>query len=212
MGRPYTGADTTTSAPRLELPRLLSAGYFIKNAEVSGTWTWSNGDRAEILTHWVGAEVYMDLTTRFEAHTGEMTEERQRIYLMRKPSNLGRGEVLYFRCPFTLRPCRILYRAYHSRTWRSREAFSYRLYYPAQCLSGWTRHMRRESNVEAKLDRLYSKKVRATYGGKPTRRALRIAQLKEEAQRLALLGWHPMYMPTSLRRAMEQGLDLGVNW
>lgn len=212
MGRPYTGADTTARAPRLELPCLMKAGYFTKDAEVKGTWRWSNGDHAEIFTKHTPTSAYMDIVTHFEDHAGTMQEARQHVDLCRKPSNLGRGEVLYFRCPWTFTKCRILYRAYHSHNWRSRKGFHRRVLYPSQRMSGWTRHNQRESQVEAKLERLYSMRGTFTYQGTPTRRALRIAELEEQAERLAVLGWHPMLMPVSIRRALEQGVDLGIPW
>lgn len=207
MGRRYTGSDTTAEAPRLELQRMLKVGYFTKGAEVSGTWSWTNGDRAEIVTYRTPSTIHMDIITRWKDYTGQAHEDRQRIYLHAKPSNLGRGEVLYFRCPHTLRPCRILYRAYSSRTWRSREGFSYRLYYPQQTLSGWTRLGQRERDVEAKLERLRAMRWTGTYQGKPTRRAIRIAKLEEHAERLAALAWNPRLLPAAIRRAIEDGLE-----
>jgi hypothetical protein len=44
MGRPYAGTATVYSSPRLELSRLMRAGYFTKEAEVRGSWSWTNGD------------------------------------------------------------------------------------------------------------------------------------------------------------------------
>jgi hypothetical protein len=207
MGRRATGVDFTTSAPRLELSALLRVGYFAKEATCSGGWSWSNGDRAEITTHRVGINCYMDITTRWKDYTGQAYEQRQRIYLFRKPSNLGRGEVLYFRCPFTHRLCRILYRAYHSNTWRSRTAFCYRLYYPQQTEPAWGRTLCRENSAERKLDRLYSMRATSTYMGRPTRRALRIAKLVNEIERLAAYMWHPSSLPPNLARAVLQGFD-----
>jgi len=190
----------------------MKAGYFTKDAEVKGTYGWSNGDRAEIFTKRTATSAYMDIVTHFEDHNGTIQEARQRVDLCRKPSNLGRGEVLYFRCPWTFEPCRVLYRAYHSHTWRSRKGYHRRVLYPAQRLSGWTRHNLRESQVEAKLERLRSMRGTSTYRGTPTRRALRIAELEAKYERLAVAGWHPMFMPVAIRRAIEQGVDLGIEW
>jgi hypothetical protein len=207
MGRNATGVDFTTSAPRLELSALLKVGYFTKGATCSGGYSWSNGDRAEIFTRYVGSDIYMDLTTHWKDYTGATYKATERVYMARKPSNLGRGEVLYFYCPRTGKPCRILYRAYHSHTWRSRTAFIYRIYYPQQAEPAWGRTLCRENSVERKLDRLYSMRATSTYKGRLTRRALRIAKLENEAERLAVHMWHPASLPPALGRAVLNGFD-----
>lgn len=208
MGRKYTGADFTTTAPRLNLSDLLRVGYFTKDATCSGGWSWSNGDRVEIVTQRKPSGTFMDLTTHFTDYAGEAHVERQRIYLYSVPSNLGRGKVLYFRCPFTHRPCRILYRAYHSRTWRSREGFGHRLYYPQQAESGWGLNIQRERSVEAKLEALYSKRTRSTYRGRPTRQALRIAKLEAKLEAAQDAAWDPANLPPRIREAVAEVLGL----
>ena len=211
MGRNGTGIDYTTTCPRLDLFDLLRVGYFTKDAKCSGSWTWNNGDRAEIVTHRQGRTAYMEVVTRWTDYAGREVEARQRIDLHSVPSNLGRGHVLYFICPRTGKLCRILYRAYSSTSWRSREGFSYRLYYPQQADPAWGRNLSRENAVERKLDRLYSRRIVANYRGRPTRRALRIAKLERKLERLSAEGWAPMNMPPSLRRAMAEGMDLGAD-
>jgi hypothetical protein len=93
MGRPYTGAATVYSSPKLELSRLKAAGYFTKDAEVRGSWTWSNGDAVTITTVNKGAEVHMVLSyTWTDPWTGKPEDIHQRIDMVSKPSNLGRGK------------------------------------------------------------------------------------------------------------------------
>jgi hypothetical protein len=203
MGRDATGIDYTTTAPRLELSVLLKAGYFRDRATCSGGWSWSNGERAEVVTARTGPNAHLDITT----HLSQGGQVHERIYMHGVRSNLGRGWVLYFICPRTGKLCRILYRAYHSTMWRSREAFSYRLYYPQQAESGWGRYLTREGRVSAKLERLYSMRATTTCKGKPTRRALRMAKLEEQAERLALHMWHPASLPPALGRAVLNGFD-----
>ena len=186
---------------------MLKVGYFTKGATCSGGWNWSNGDRAKVTTHRMGDECSMDITTTWKDYTGKAYEASERVYMARKRSNLGRGEVLYFYCPRTGKRCRILYRAYYSNTWRCRTAFCYRLYYRQQAEPVWGRTWCRENAVERKLDHLYSKRATSTYKGRPTRRALRIAKLENAAERLALHMWHPASLPPSLARAVLRGFD-----
>jgi hypothetical protein len=195
MGRDATGIDYTTTAPRFELSVLLKAGYFRDRATCSGGWSWSNGERAEVVTARTGPNAHMDITT----HLSQGGQVHERIYMHGVRSNLGRGWVLYFICPRTGKLCRILYRAYHSSMWRSREAFSYRLYYPQQAESGWGRYLTREGRVSAKLERLYSMRATTTCKGKPTRRALRIARLEHELERIQHAAMDPANMLPLLR-------------
>ena len=57
--------------------------------------------------------------------------------------------------------------------------------------------------VERKLSRLKAKRRTSTYLGQPTRRAVRIAQLQEEAERLEEIRWSPEYLPKSLQELLS---------
>jgi len=211
MGRSYTGADYTIRPPKLELSYLLKAGLFAPGKTMDAEIKWTTDERVIIKTVNTQDLRYMDLTSHHLDHNYEPRTASQRIYLRAVPSNLGRGEVLYFECPYLHRSCRVLYRAYHSETFRSRGAFHRPIFYPLQYQTRFTRHSQREIYAEAKLDRLLSMRATSTYKGKPTRRALRIAQLEREHARLCELGWHPSKMPYVLRKALEQGeLFLGI--
>jgi hypothetical protein len=207
MGRPYTGAATVYSSPRLELARLRKAGYFTKDAQVSGSWTWSNGDAVSITTVNKGAEVHMVLSyTWRDPYTGKPEEIRQRIDLVSKPANLGRGKVLYFRCPSTARLCRILYRAYSARTFRSRWGFSYPLYYPGQVCGKLDRSNTRYWDLERHMEGMKGKRRQGTYRGKPTKRAKRREHLLNECERMDELRWSPASFPKRLRAVLMAGL------
>ena len=199
MGRPYTGADTVYSCPRLELSRLQKAGYFTKGAEVSGSWTWTNGDAVAIFTRWHGAEIFMELVyTWTHPFDGTKHTIRQRFDMVSKPSNLGKGTVLYFRCPRTGRLCRILYRAYSARDFRSRWGFSYRLYYPSQTCGKRTRWDEVYWNAERHLERSKGQRNPGTYRGKPTKRALRRERLFMQLEQADEIRWSPAYWPKRL--------------
>lgn len=202
MGRPYTGAATVYSSPRLELSRLRKAGYFTPKAEVRGQWTWSNGDAVGIFTKRVGAEVYMELSYTWTHPTdGTKHEIRQRFDMVSKPSNLGKGSVLYFRCPRTARLCRVLYRAYHARDFRSRSGFSYRLYYPSQVCGKLNRWDEQHWQAERALNGSKGKRKPGTYRGKPTKRAKRTERLWKELERTDELRFSPAAWPKRLRAA-----------
>mgnify|MGYP003374512137 CR=1 FL=1 len=200
MGRPYTGAATVYSSPRLELSGLLKVGYFTKDAEVSGSWTWTNGDAVRIFTKRKGAEVYMELSyTWTDTRSGQREDVRQRFDMVSKPSNLGRGHVLYFRCPQTGRACRILYRAYYARTFRSRWGFSYRLYYPSQTCGKLHRWDETYWSAERQLERSKGKRKAGTYRGKPTKRSKRRERLYTQLERADERRWSLAAWPKRFR-------------
>lgn len=204
MGRPYTGAATVYSSPRLELSRLRKAGYFTPKAEVRGQWTWTNGDAVAIVTKWKEAEVFMGLRYTWTHPTdGTKHDMRQRFDMVSKPSNLGKGTVLYFRCPRTGRPCRVLYRAYHARDFRSRGGFSYRLYYPSQVCGKLNRWDETYWSAERALEGTKGKRKPGTYRGTPTKRARRTARLWNQLERADEMRWSPACWPVRLCGAFQ---------
>jgi hypothetical protein len=189
----------------LDLSQLRKAGFFTPNAEVRGEWTWSNGDAVTIVTKRNKAEVYMELIyTWTHPLEGTKHDMRQRFDMVRKPSNLGKGEVLYFRCPRTFRLCRILYRAYHARDFRSRWGFSYRLYYPSQVCGKLGRWDEAYWNAERHLERGKRKRQPGTYLGNPTKRAKRVNRLLAQMERADEIRWSPSCWPLSLRECLSE--------
>jgi hypothetical protein len=194
MGRPYTGADYTTSAYQLRVGDLRRGGVIVHGRTVRATITWAEGGPTlDIESTWTDREQSLSLSFRL----GEESWT-QRIALQTSPSPL-QGELLYFICPRSGKTCRKLYRAYHSRGFYHRTAFGYRLYYPQQASSTYKRADRQLLAAERKLEKLQAKRRTSTYLGQPTRRAVRIAQLQEEAERLEVLRWSPQFMPKGIR-------------
>lgn len=194
MGRPYTGADYTTSAYQLKVGDLRRRGVIVHGRTVRATITWPDGGPTlDIESTWTDREQSLSLSFRL----GEESWT-QRIALQTSPSPL-QGELLYFICPRSGKTCRKLYRAYHSRGFYHRTAFGYRLYYPQQASSTYKRADRQLLAAERKLEKLQAKRRTSTYLGQPTRRAVRIAQLQEEAERLEVLRWSPQFMPKAIR-------------
>ena len=199
MGRPYTGADYTTSAYQLRVGDLRRGGVIRKGRTVRATITWADGGPTlNIESSWTGAAPSLSLEFRLREANGSVETWTQRIELQTAPSPL-QGELLYFICPRSGKTCRKLYRAYHSHGFYHRTAFSYRLYYPQQASSTYKRADRQLLAAERKLEKLQAKRRTSTYLGQPTRRAVRIAQLQEEAERLEVLRWSPQFMPKGIR-------------
>ncbi len=135
MGRNST-ATTTAAVCKLELKLLLRDKMLQKDCHYTGSLTWTNGSSCNFESKYHEEEKYVRLQyTLTELGSGKKLEYNYKIELITLPSNLGKGEVLYFVCPQTARPCRILYRAYDSHIYKSREAYTNRIYYPLQVSS-----------------------------------------------------------------------------
>ena len=198
MGRPYAGTDRTTSALTLEVGHLRRAGVLVKGRGIRATMCWASGESLELESSWTEAEPSLLLS--FRDNDGETWT--QAIALRTAPSPL-QGELLYFVCPRSGKTCRKLYRAYYSRGFFHREAFTYRLYYPQQLSPKLSLPDYQLQAVERKLTRLRRKRRTSSYLGQPTRRAVRMEQLRAEALRLEELRWSLDYMPRQLQSVLS---------
>lgn len=192
MGRPYAGTDYVGAGLTLEVGHLRRHRVLVPGRKVEAIIRWPSGEVLTIEGHWTTEEPYLSLSFQ----DTDRSTWTQRIAMRTAQSPL-QGTLLYFVCPRSGKTCRKLYRAYYSRGFFHREAFTYRLYYPQQGSSKMSLPDRQLQAVERKLSRLKAKRRTSTYLGQPTRRAVRIAQLQEEAFRLEELRWSPEHVPKS---------------
>ena len=156
----------------------------IKGAKVSGTA--STGRNAfKIEADWTGHTP----TVRLRYATADGTVYDYSISIEVRRSNLGRGEVMYFRCPESDRLCRTLYMAYNYPRFKARTAYRLRLYYAAQLTGGRSRYNDLYWQTEKELEELEKQRQYYTYKGNSTRRAKRLQTLKERMQELDFLRW-----------------------
>lgn len=203
MGRVGTGAFVTKGTVRIELSYLLREGYIRKGGHIAASLSWTNGSSIDIESKYTKEEKYLRLVYAFTDRAERTYNFDYKINLYTKPSNLGVGEVLYFVCPQSGKLCRVLYRAYGSHIWKSREAYSNRIYYPLQISSKLSKYNDRYWEVERELEKLGKKKETKTYKDKPTKTALRMKRLEKERDKMDILRWSPLAMPKSLRIALQ---------
>jgi len=124
--------------------------------------------------------LHLQLEFCIDKKTGEKIKMYYKVQIEFKPSNLGKGYVLYFICPVSFRRCRILYRAYGSQYFKAREAYQYRLYYTAQTSSKKYQIIDRFDTVRNKVEKIWESKTRkqTTFRGKPTKQAIRKTKLE----------------------------------
>jgi len=211
MGRYSTGAITTGEVKRIELSYLLRQGYIQKGCEIQGTISWTDDSNISFESKLTGDEAYLRLIyTNTNSYTGEKTNHDYKVYLTTIPSNLGKGEILYFVCPVTGKRCRILYKCYGSFIWKSRTAYRHRIYYASQQCSKYYYHNTRYWAIDKELEKCYKRSRRSHYKGKPTRLIKRVEQLEERKQYHDMMRY--IIVPQAIKKMVnEMGLYSAKN-
>lgn len=208
MGREKTGATTCEAVQRIELSFLLKAKYLVKGQMRTAKLLWTcNGydsGNINIETYWGKQEKYVRLMYQVKDRFGEKFDYDYKVQLTTLPSNLGKGEVLYFVCPDSGKRCRILYCAYSYHKWKSREAYQHRIYYKTQISSKLDYANDRYWQLQRRLEAIYQEKyLRWEYNGKPTKRAIRIRKMEQERDYWDEERWGLHNMPAFLRDRFE---------
>jgi hypothetical protein len=209
MGRNSTGAMTTRQVLRIELSFLLTKGFIVKDNICNFNLSWSSGDNISVSSRYDEIEKSLQLAyTTTHKNTGEKKKYDYKIELTSVPSNLGKGEVIYFICPITGKKARILYKCYGSEIWKSRFAYKNRIYYQSQIGSGHNVYNDKYWALERSLKELKTKPKKEHYRGKPTRIIKRISALEEKKERFDFLRW--TIIPKSLQKSIaEMGFKIG---
>jgi hypothetical protein len=203
MGRYSTGAITTGEAIRIELSYLLKKGCIQKGKQLSGSISWTNDNSIGFESCYTEEEAYIRLKYQnTNRSTKEETTHDYKIQLTTIPSNLGKGEVLYFVCPVSGRNCRILYQCYGSTIWKSRSAYQNRIYYKTQSCSKYDYHNNRYWQLTKDLDILLHKRVKDHYKGELTRLNIRILKLRERQNHHDNMRW--LIVPKAIQKMTSQ--------
>lgn len=167
---------------------------------------FSNGSSIQFESNLGIPEPYIRLTYKnTNTYSGEVTNQDYKIYLITIPSNLGKGNILYFLCPVTGRRCRIFYKCYGSLIWKSRLAYHHRIYYHSQVCSKYDYHNIRYWDISRRLDVLNKKVVKNNYKGEPIRLLKTIKTLEAEQQFHDMMRW--LVVPKAIQK-MVNGMGL----
>ena len=212
MGRFSTGIATTNSICRVDLNYLLKNGFIVKDKRLVGSLNWHtehnpNMGKIQIETLYTDKEAWIRLYyTLTELSTGVKTNYDYKVYLEAVKSNLGKGEILYMICPVSGKRCKILYRAYGSHIWKSREAYTHRIYYSCQAVSKFEYANNRYWTIEDKQEKAPRFRNQTHYKGQPTKRYIRGLQVDVKKQRFDIERWEQTSMNLSMIKAMATGL------
>ena len=205
MGRRKTGAILTSEARKLELSYLLKQGLIKKNAISESVVYWCLKDNPigsmKILTYHSSDEKWIRLIYTVTDNYGKDTQYDYKIELIEVDSNLGKGKILFMVCPESGKRCKILYLAYGTSKFKSREAYQNRLYFSTQkCskLDFWnTKYFELEKRIE-ELGKLRT----CTYRGKATKKALRLNKLMAEKDFCNIQRWSEEAMTKAMRKTI----------
>ena len=199
MGRWSTGAWSTTECKRINISSLIKNQQLKKGYKTMATVSWTCGSEITVICDMTGGNSYIRLIYTTTYHNGTEKQFDYTIQVVSIPSNLGKGNVLYFICPVTFRRCRILYKAYGSDIWKSREGHSNRIYYPGQLSSKLDKYNDRYWELDRQIKKLSEQRRTYTYMGIPTRRAEGLDSLINEQMRVDELRWSMFAIPKRLQ-------------
>ena len=168
---------------QISITKLREWGYLDSGIIKSGTITWSiHGtvtDRISIASNMTGVP-YIELDYKCGGKP-----YNYRVWIESVPSNLGKGEVLYFRCPHTHKLCRKLY--FVGGEFLHRDAFIGSVY-DIQTESRREREFTKFCNTYWRTDKIYEqlrkKHFKKQYAGKPTKKYTRLMDKLRRAERI----------------------------
>jgi len=139
--------------------------------------SWTSGDSIGLFWDATGQSPFIRLDYSLTRYDGERKECDYRIDLLRQPSNLGKGNRMYFICPVSGKRATILYRCYGSEYFKHREAFQNRIYYEQQTIGKLYRHLE-TGPLYREIEKLKRDRRQEFYKGQRTKRAQRLEALE----------------------------------
>ena len=191
MPRYSTYPTLYDEAMQLNISKLKQWGCLNETHHARHTLTWSSTswhgtyERGSIsmTVNMITARPYIELD-----YNCNEEPYKYRVMLVSIPSNLGKGNIWYFRCPQTNKRCRKLYLV--GGYFLHRAAFKGCMY-ESQIQSKKYRELDRTFGVYFKADNLYNqlyqKHFKKTYAGKPTKKYLRIMEQIDKSERISYL-------------------------
>ena len=182
MPKPHTFPTLYDEVKNISISFLKEHKYFEPNQIRNGIITWSrNGEKTGAISIKVSNDLYgISLELDYKCNGVPII---YKVEIISIPSNLGKGEVLYFLCPRTYKKCRKLYQVqtyfYH------REAFNdcmYECQTQAKKIRALNGTLGAYFKVDQFYEQLYKKNFKKYYVGKPTKRYLQLMKQIKKAE------------------------------
>ena len=186
MPKPHTFPILYDSLKTVSISFLKKHGYLKPNQWLSGTISWSrNGNATGSISIQVNTQPeipYIEL-----GYKCNEAPINYRVQLISTPSNLGKGVVWYFICPYTGKRCRKLY--FSDRYFYHRSAFKGGMYVK-QTQSKKSRYLDKILDIHFRTDQLfeqlYKKHFKKQYAGKPTKKYLKLTRQIQRTESIPL--------------------------
>lgn len=187
MGNYNLGAARTGSCMKLDLRIMMRFGQVKNGARLCGTIEWTRGGKVSFVSDCTGGNKFLRLMYSIKKGNGEIIEMDYRITIDVTPSNLGKGEVLYFVCPKSYQRARVLYDAYGlgifaHRDWYKDHLNMRILYNSQQASKQWyanTRYFNLKHEIERLEEKAHRKYKKVHYRGKLTKDFQRLSKLRQ---------------------------------
>jgi hypothetical protein len=168
MGRYSLSPNLYDEVYTIDISDLNKWGYLKPDQILSGVLSWRHfGSKTSIniIVNTRSGIPYLEL-----AYILSGENIRYRIDLVTVPSNLNKGEVYYFLCPFTKKRCRKLY--FTGKYFLHREAAKglYRIQTLSANQRGMAIYIQTIMHGDDSIDNISKKHYKKYYAGKPTRR------------------------------------------
>ena len=187
MGRYSTGIRTTNGSRKLDLRWMLKNDYFQKGKKIRGSMSWQDDSSSGYESLISEDEKYLRMIYTITDRKGIETKLDYKIQLVTVPSNLGKGEILYFVCPESNKRARVLYSTYGHHKYIHRdcylELYGKRLYYNSQSSSKEDYHNTIYFNLKKKVEVLEEQIIgvkhrKIKYNGIATKQLQKLHHLK----------------------------------
>lgn len=188
MGKPSIGVWSAKECRKLNINWLIKNGYIRRGAITQGQMSWTDESTAGFECKCTGAEKWFRIYYTITNRQGTKTKLDYKIQITTVPSNLGKGEVLYFVCPESGKRARVLYSAYRHPKYLHRdwylERYNVRIYYTTQQCSKRDYYNDRYHDLRKQVEKLenelFVKHRKALYRGKPTKDFRKLYKLREQ--------------------------------
>ncbi|MCK0130395.1 hypothetical protein MWU59_02675 [Flavobacteriaceae bacterium F08102] len=188
MGKANTGAWSTSECRKLNINWLLRNNYIRKGFITRGQIEWTDNSSAGFECKCTKSEKWLRLYYTVTDIEGEKTDYDYKIHITTVPSNLGKGEVLYFVCPESAKRARILYSAYRYPKYVHRDWYlenhNVRIYYTTQQCAKRDYYNNRYHDLRKQVDKLenelFTKHRKPLYKGKPTKDFMKLYKLRKQ--------------------------------
>jgi hypothetical protein len=165
--------QTTTATVRINITALRHQGYFKPGIQANGSIMYSQC--GVILTRlYIETKDSNKVTFKYTWNGEEVIQE---IGIGKRPSNLSRGDLYFFVCPYTHKYVRNLYLPIGAKRFASNYAFTIPLYYESQTHTKYYKAVGQCLHLEKQIEKIENARNQTHYNGQLTKRSKRINAL-----------------------------------